>query len=161
MFLVDAIVIVKQKYKKACIIVVCIIASYDTLTGYYTYNDIFWNPFGIEQTKISWKGTMISCVINLIIFLLKPILSDIGRYLIIKICANRTMVDFDSKNTNDDGNNSSNTSDQMNISLTKNVRSYLLYKKARIEWKRPEFEQPTFVGSNNASIQILDPYFSR
>ena len=63
------------------------IAGIFTLT-FFIVEDFRWNPlkkYNYEYTEISFKSVLITSFLNFIIFSLKPLLSDIGRTVKLKL----------------------------------------------------------------------------
>ena len=102
---------------KRCVIVLLIIAAtINVLNRYFFTPDFQWNPFNSKYTQISFKSVLISSQVNLMIFISKPILSDIMRY-----CKNRIRgVRYKSGNI-----------------VTENFncyRSATIYKRPHVKW---------------------------
>ena len=79
LFISDAILI-SNKSKNILITVMVCIMVFSVIYAYFVAPDVYWNPFNSKISKISIKSTMISSYINLVVFVLKPIFSQIGRY---------------------------------------------------------------------------------
>ena len=89
MFFIEDAIPLSVNAKKGAIILFTIAATINVMFRYFFLQDFQWNPFNSEYTKISFKSIIISSQINLIIFISKPILSDIMRYLRNRICGIR------------------------------------------------------------------------
>ena len=109
-----------------------------------TDNQDTWNPIGAKYSQISLSTLRISSMGNLVLFILKPVISDIFRTLMSKICLNIDLNNNDYENS-DNNNNSNNSNDDNNdnrkrqkkIKRKSNIqRSYCLYKRPKIHWKK-------------------------
>ena len=60
---------------------------YKALDAYFRVPDVVWNPFkSFEHSEISFKSVYISCLMNLVLFMLKPFLSMVMRTLRKRVC---------------------------------------------------------------------------
>ena len=127
---------------KRCVIVLFIMAAtINVLNRYFFTPDFQWNPFNSKYTQISFKSVLISSQVNLIIFISKPILSDIMRY-----CKNRIRgVRYKSGNI-----------------VTENFncyRSATIYKRPHVKWYiiKPSIDDSDDdINTDHESIQIVD-----
>ena len=142
LFIFDAIFI-SNTNKNIFIIMVVYICVYEAVHAYLTSEDVYWNPFDSDHTRISVKSIMVSSNINLVLFVLKPIFSQISRHC-------RHIMGSSNSNIN-------NVHDKMQ------QRSHFLHKRPIIQWKiktknnnnnitnKPKLINPH---SNSPSIEI-------
>ena len=80
LFLIDCLNLsIKTKRFVVSVGVICL--CFNVTSVFFYSADYKWNPFNYEYTQLSFKSTLISSYINLIIFISKPIFSDLMRYL--------------------------------------------------------------------------------
>ena len=115
LFICDAIFI-STTVKNVLVLLECCVLMYHTSYIYFEISDVYWDPFDNNLTKISVKSTLISSNTNLVLFMLKPIFSQISR-----LCR---QVFFSS---------------HINQSQSENTkfkqRSYYLHKRPVVQWK--------------------------
>ena len=122
-FVVDA-TSVRNKSKNVCIITVALWSIFVAIRVYFFIDDTnnYWNPFeqyNFQYSRINFKSVFVSSQINLCLFMLKPIFSQINRK--IRRCIHN----------------------KKNINIRQNIqddsesfvqRSYVLYKRPYIHW---------------------------
>ena len=125
LFVLDALPL-SMKIKRVFIVAFVVSVSQLLIVIYFNYPDFEWNPLGnsnndkFKYTQISFKSLMLSSWFNLMIFISKPIFSDVMRFLIrtkskfskcnsIKICRNQNDSDTTTKGSHD-----TNLSDALN-----------------------------------------------
>ena len=58
------------------------VAVYYIVHAYFSYDDVLWNPlesFNFQHTEISFKNLYMSSLLNIVLFMSKPIFSKIAR----------------------------------------------------------------------------------
>ena len=90
-FMADAL-LVSNIMKKLLILVPCTYVLGVLTYDYFVRRDYTWNPFAvydIQCTQISFKSIYLSCMMNLFLFLMKPVLSAMVAQMTICLCASR------------------------------------------------------------------------
>ena len=109
-------------------------------------NDIFYYPFGkwrVNETRIDIKTLLISSLVNLALFIFKPVAAELFRYLINlrqRFIGNRRMS-HDHDNQND---------------FFEQFRCGLIHKKPKIQWKNPRRKMS--VEMNNVLFHMNKSY---
>ena len=80
LFLLDSINL-SNNVKRFSIIICIACIIFHAIYLYFFEQDYEWNPFKFQFTKISFKSVLLSSYVNLILFISKPICSDIIRWL--------------------------------------------------------------------------------
>lgn len=125
-FLSDSFV-VSPKMKQFWRIIIALWCIFSATGTYFRFQDEYWNPFksyNIQETRINFKSLYISSMVNICIFVLKPIFSQFGRRLRAK-CLTKD------RNVRQSIIEGSNNVQDTKISLQ---RSAVIYKKAKIHW---------------------------
>ena len=79
LFVFDAIFI-SNTNKNILIVMIACVVSYTTIYGYFDLPDVYWDPFNNGHTRMSVKSINISAYTNLVLFMLKPIVTQIARF---------------------------------------------------------------------------------
>ena len=119
--LMDAIPL---KYKLNKIIVGAALCFYlgFFVRAYFIAQDVYYNPFGkynIKHTRISLKSTFLGAYINIALFVGKPVLIDISKWFVGKICKYRVT-----------GKNATN----VNKIAIEYERLFSIYKRPKVKW---------------------------
>lgn len=134
---------------------ICIVSSYciyNAIIAYLTIEDVYWDPFeqynynyntaGIDRSYTRWniKALFTSSCVNLILFIMKPIFSQIARYCCRKAkFAKKSKHDTNTINDRDVVDNYNCDDDQLErFSLIH--RSYTLYKRPYLKWFKIKYE---------------------
>ena len=82
LFLLDAVPS-KYKRKRAILVSFAMFFGVAIISAYFSYEDVYYNPlkaYNIQQATISLKGIFLGSYVNMLLFIAKPALGDIGRW---------------------------------------------------------------------------------
>ena len=101
LFMMDALFI-SIRAKKVALGFTSVYSLYSAIFWYFAQKDYIYNPFGYSHTEISCKSVLLSSIVNLSIFVGKPMFSDVIRYCRRKLCHNASLdhSDHDKRNAN-------------------------------------------------------------
>ena len=125
-FVLDGIA-VSAKIKKIAILTLSIYCVVTIIVGYFTYYDVFWDPFesfDFKHTRINFKNIYLSSSFNLVLFVMKPIINDVVRCFRRKIGGKNKSI-----NQNDGRGINGQNSDE---------RCTTVFKRPYIHWKRKD-----------------------
>ena len=131
-FCIDGLYI-PNKTKKLILGIMSISGLAMTIRTYFRMGEVEWNPFedyNFSHTQISFKSLFLSSSGNLVLFLAKPILSDMMRYLRRKCCV------WNPANVPDSSNHRNRVVKERCVGL---------YKRSHVRWQE-----------NTESISVVD-----
>ena len=142
LFLLDAtpVSIKCQRFVTIGFVVYC---CFEVTVVYFYGIDYQWNPFDWEYTQISFKGISLSSLTNLMLFVAKPLVSDMMRYLRNNMCGRSSKDDFNCNSDNP---------------ITSTKQSEYTFKRCRAVYKRPSLKwyilkEPSLSSNNVAQNQ--------
>ena len=131
-FLLDAIP-VSIKVKRISIIILVIVATNGCIFYYFNAPDFEWNPFKnkYKYSQISFKSIVLSSYVNLILFIVKPVCSDLLRYLksVYVKCQKTPNMNISLRNNTSSDNINTNTNTNYQRCGTMYKRPYLRINK--------------------------------
>ena len=121
MFLLDA-TLLSTTTKNVSILLLCFYFSYYGFVVYFTIDDMNWNPFSSYNnvslyTNINVKLLFISALLNMEIFILKPMIGVLARSLKRRLCCKTTLSILENNN------------------MTELQECRTIYKRPTIKWK--------------------------
>ena len=129
-FLIDALLIKHPKYKLIFLGSIGCFFAFMIVWEYFEINDYIWNPFesyNFKYTQISFKSMYLSSMVNLTLFILKPVFSNVYIYCRKKINIKKKAIDSDSKQLKQQVQSDNNDSFVL-------VPSYTIYKRPYLKW---------------------------
>ena len=130
LFAVDAIP-VSYKIKRNGLIAFLILFSAFLIMAYFTYDDVFYNPFesyNFEHTRISLKSVYLGAYTNALLFVGKPILADTIRWIFIRcgcVCVGARNANINDMRDDDTSSSTINIKPQRMVSL---------YRRCKVNW---------------------------
>ena len=136
LFVLDALPL-SIKIKRIFIAAFVVLVSIFLTVIYFNYQDFQWNPFGnkFQYTQISFKSLMLSSWFNLMIFVGKPVFTDVARFLrksklvnVINVCNCHRETDTKTVNNHD-----------RSLSAAVNENTYrcgTIYKRPWVKWNK-------------------------
>ena len=143
LILIDAIPL-SIHIKRAAIGLYAIVLIYDVAILYFLRPDFEWNPFNSKYTQISFKSIIISSEMNIILFMVKPVLSDTIRHLkrcisvkidsiYLRLCSKSDSTDYDIKENSN-----------VIVNKCKYQRCGTVYKRPYLKWNTIKSEKDEF-----------------
>ena len=127
LFLLDSLPITIN-VKRIAICLFVLFEIFYTLEMYFFSKDFEWNPFDLKYSLISFKSILLSTCINLIVFIIKPMITDTKRWF-------KKLIFGNKKKDNYDINDHVRQLDLIKARVY-NQRCATVYKRPFIKWKQ-------------------------
>ena len=128
-FTIDALP-VDYKIKRKALFSIALIFLYLIIVRYFTYDELYIHPLGSyspKHTRINVKSLFLGSYANIVLFVAKPVLGDVGRWLLRKYLQYTQNIRFQSDNDNDNDNDN----DKQQVE-----RFVSLYKRSKVKWNK-------------------------